>query len=69
MTVSVLWHLLMVPWIGLRFVIVVFPDHTHVLFRVELSTWDYNRMFYVQDLLSNISSLYMYHGIDMERGA
>ena len=22
----------MVPWVGLRFVIVVFPDHTHLLF-------------------------------------
>ena len=23
---------LMVPWVGLQFVIVVFPDHTHLLF-------------------------------------
>ena len=22
----------MVPWVGLQFVIVVFPDHTHLLF-------------------------------------
>ena len=27
-----MWLLLTVPWVGLRFVIVVFPDHTHLLF-------------------------------------
>ena len=26
------WLLLAVPWISLQFVIVVFPDHTHLLF-------------------------------------
>ena len=30
--VMVEWLLLTVPWCCLRFVIVVFPDHTHVLF-------------------------------------
>ena len=30
--VMVEWLLLAVPWGGLRFVIVVFPDHTHLLF-------------------------------------
>ena len=30
----VLWLLLTVPWVGLQFVIVVFPDHTHLLFKV-----------------------------------
>ena len=29
MTVSVLWLFLTVPWVDLRCVIVVFPDHTH----------------------------------------
>ena len=33
-TVNVLWLFLMVPWVGLQFVIVVFPDHTHLLFEV-----------------------------------
>ena len=28
---------LMVPWVGLSFVIVVFPDHTHLRFIVSLS--------------------------------
>ena len=30
--VSVMWLLLAVPWVCLQFVIVVFPDHTHLLF-------------------------------------
>ena len=29
MTVSVLWLFLAVPWVGLQYVIVVFPYHTH----------------------------------------
>ena len=32
-TLNVLWLFFTVPWVGLRFVIVVFPDHTHLLFR------------------------------------
>ena len=28
----VVWHFLAVPWVCLQFVIVVFPDHTHLLF-------------------------------------
>ena len=31
-TINVLWLLLTLPWIGLQYVIVVFPDHTHLLF-------------------------------------
>ena len=31
-TVIVLWLFLTVPWIDLQCVIVVFPDHTHLLF-------------------------------------
>ena len=31
-TVTFLWLFLMVPWVGLQCVIVVFPDHTHLLF-------------------------------------
>ena len=31
-TIHVLWLFLSVPWIGLRCVIVVVPDHTHLLF-------------------------------------
>ena len=30
-TIIVLWLFLMVPWVGLQCVIVVFPDHTHLL--------------------------------------
>ena len=35
MTVSVLWLFLTVPWLGLHFVIVVFPDHAPLLFGVR----------------------------------
>ena len=31
-TLNVLWHFLTVPWVGLQFVIVVYTDHTHLLF-------------------------------------
>ena len=30
--VNILWLFLAVPWVGLQCVIVVFPDHTHLLF-------------------------------------
>ena len=30
--VIVLWLFLAVPWVCLQYVIVVFPDHTHLLF-------------------------------------
>ena len=30
--VVVVWLFLAVPWVYLQFVIVVFPDHTHLLF-------------------------------------
>ena len=32
MTISVLWLILTVPWVGLQCYIVEFPDHTHLLF-------------------------------------
>ena len=32
MTVSVRWLFLAIPWVGLQCVIVVFPDHSHLLF-------------------------------------
>ena len=31
-TIDILWLFLIVPWVGLQYVIVVFPDHTHLLF-------------------------------------
>ena len=32
-TINVLWLFLTVPWVDLQCVIVVFPDHTHLLLR------------------------------------
>ena len=31
-TINILWLFLTVPWVGLHCVIVVFPDHTHLLY-------------------------------------
>ena len=31
-TINVLWYFLTVPLVGLQYGIVVFPDHTHLLF-------------------------------------
>ena len=31
------WLFLAMPWVCLRFVIVVFPDHTHLLFWLTIS--------------------------------
>ena len=33
-TINVLWLFLAMPWVGLQCVIVVFPDHTHLLFAI-----------------------------------
>ena len=33
-TINALWLFLTVPWVGLQYVIVLFPDHTHLLFYV-----------------------------------
>ena len=34
-TVNVLWLFLAMPWFGLQCVIVVFPDHTNLLFNTS----------------------------------
>ena len=35
--VMVVWLFFAVPWVCLQFVIVVFPDHTHLLFLLYLT--------------------------------
>ena len=35
---NVLWHFLTLPLVGLQCVIVLFPDHTHLLFDLYLIT-------------------------------
>ena len=32
--VNVLWLFLTVPWVGLQCVVVVFPDHSHLLYDI-----------------------------------
>ena len=38
-TINVLWLFLMVSWVGLQCVIVVFSDHTRLLFKMNY--WSY----------------------------
>ena len=38
MTVSVLWRLLVVPWVGLQCVLMVFHYHTHLHFKDDLNS-------------------------------
>ena len=55
--VSVLWLFLAVPWVSLKFVIVVFPDHTHIL--CLLSPRNHEDISYLkeQSKLSEISDV------------
>ena len=43
-TINVLWLILTVPWVGLQYVIVVFPDHINLLFN-SLRISDKNKLF------------------------
>ena len=52
--VIVVWLFLVVPWVCLQFVIVVFPDHTHLLFcrllnakYIRSSMWSYIFTVYI----------------------
>ena len=45
-TINVLWLFLTMPWVGLQCVIVVFPDHTHLL----LDTSKFSRSVITVDL-------------------
>ena len=39
-TVNILWLFLMAPWVGLQWVIVVFPDQTHLTFKDQCKKWN-----------------------------
>ena len=51
-TVNVLWIFLTVPWVGLQGVIVVFPDHTHLLFVTPQCVF-VNRTFLIFDRMTS----------------
>ena len=55
MTVRVLWVLLNVPWVGLQRVIVVIPDHTHLLVCVS-----YNHLNCIMGQTNGIVSICQY---------
>ena len=45
--IIVVWLFLAVPWVSLQFVIVVFPDHTHLLFLMKKKMIGFQRSRYV----------------------
>ena len=49
-TINVPWLFLTVPWVGLQYVIVVFPDHSHLLLTHDHAISSYN----------NRETIYMY---------
>ena len=42
-TINVLWLFLTVPWVGLQYVVVVFPDHTHLSLEISYFLQQQNR--------------------------
>ena len=53
--VIVVWLSLAVPWVCLRFVVVVFPDHTHLLFLFQ----------YMHQIVFTIKDRHMYSDRDL----
>ena len=53
--VIVLWLFLAMPWVSLQFVIVVFPDHTQLLYLMLLCVFCYTCIYYIY--------IYIYRGI------
>ena len=51
-TVSVLWLFLMVPWVGLQCTIVVFPDHTLLLFSQKKSAFREEQVLILEQCLN-----------------
>ena len=55
--VIVVWLFLMVPWVSLKFVIVVFPDHTPLLFTISV----HMGMLQEPSLLDNVISMKLFY--------
>ena len=51
-TGSVLWLFLMVLWVGLQCTIVVFPDHTHLLFSQKKSAFREEQVLILEQCLN-----------------
>ena len=50
---GVVWLFLLVPWVCLQFVIVVFPDHTHLIFLLHVSGYSVLSVF----ILSTVNDM------------
>ena len=47
-TINVLWLFLMVSWVGLQCVIVIFLDHTHLIFVTSITQCNFNSAAHTQ---------------------
>ena len=56
-TINVLWLFLKVPWVGLQCVIVVFPDHTHLLFDTPIN---YKEWHCMRDMTKSVFVLFRF---------
>ena len=57
--VMIVWFFLAVPWVCLRFVIVVFPDHTHLLFLTTRTPQNLVTFLFFLFFLSLMFKLYL----------
>ena len=55
--VIIVWLFLTVPWVCLQFVIVVFPDHTHILFFNDFRLFNDN---FISDTTENDDNIYIH---------
>ena len=69
--VIVVWLLLTIPWICLKFVIVVFPDHTHLLFLLTRTVTSFLRytgyINVTKDPISHVLLLILIHLLLLSR--
>ena len=70
-TVNVLCLFLTVPWVGLQFVFVVFPDHTHLLFQlnnVNSSSLLQEELYILTDFSISVTFFHRFVGVtEMEK--
>ena len=55
----VVWLFLAVPWVFLRFVVVVFPDHTHLL---SLTAFYWYQIFALDSAVVEVQAMFSSHG-------
>ena len=59
MSCDFVWLFHMVPWICLRFVIVIFPDHTHLLFIIQATRGAFFAVHHICCNLQQVCTCYI----------